>query len=73
MRLGLFTLGAMPGVNSVAKSRLCFFRRGGGSSVSPPLDYVQFVDRLSVATGLGQVKIGASHDHLKTITMCERA
>ena len=38
MRLGLFTLGAMPGVNSVAKSRLCFFRRDGGSA-SPAIHF----------------------------------
>jgi hypothetical protein len=58
-RLGLFTVGTMPGVNSVAKSSLCFFslRRRRGSA-SPWLNHVQFVDRFSVATGLEQVKIG---------------
>jgi hypothetical protein len=46
----------MPGVNSVAKSSLCFLSLRQRECVAN-LDYVQFVDTFSVATGLGQVKI----------------
>jgi hypothetical protein len=46
----------MPGVNSVAKSSLYFFSLRQRERVANA-DYVQFVDRFSVATGLEQVKI----------------